>query len=104
MGASQNQAKGNEEGPLLYIVETCVDAIRTIPVVQHDKNNAEDLDTDQEDHALDDIRYACMSRPYFIDNNSEGYRNPNSTDILGCTMNEIVGKLTNKRKQKENWE
>ena len=96
--------KGNEEGPLIYIVENCVDSIRTIPVVQHDKNNSEDLDTDQEDHALDDIRYACMSRPYFIDNNSESYRNPNSTDILGCTMNEIVGKLTNKRKQKENWE
>jgi len=96
--------KGNEEGPLIYIVENCVDSIRTIPVVQHDKNNSEDLDTDQEDHALDDIRYACMSRPYFIDNNSESYSNPNSTDILGCTMNEIVGKLTNKRKQKENWE
>jgi hypothetical protein len=25
---------------------------------------AEDVDTEQEDHAPDEIRYACMSRPY----------------------------------------
>jgi hypothetical protein len=32
--------------------------------LQHDANKAEDLDTDGEDHAADQIRYAVMSRPW----------------------------------------
>lgn len=43
---------------------TCVDSIRTIPVLQHDPDKAEDLDTTAEDHAADEWRYACMSRPW----------------------------------------
>jgi hypothetical protein len=40
------------------------DLIRTLPSAQHDPDRPEDLDTSGEDHALDDARYACMSRPY----------------------------------------
>jgi hypothetical protein len=43
---------------------TCVDSIRTIPFLQHDPDKPEDLMTDSEDHAADEWRYACMSRPY----------------------------------------
>lgn len=50
--------------PTLFIFSTCIDFIRTVPVLQHDKQRPEDLDTDSEDHAADDARYACMSRPY----------------------------------------
>jgi hypothetical protein len=50
--------------PMIYFFSTCVDSIRTIPVLQHDPNRAEDLDTKAEDHAADDVRYACMSRPW----------------------------------------
>ena len=50
--------------PMLYCFSTCRDSIRTIPVLQHDPNRAEDLDTDGEDHAADEWRYACMSRPW----------------------------------------
>lgn len=50
--------------PLIYFFSTCSDAIRTIPVLQHDQTRAEDLDTHAEDHAADDVRYACMSRPW----------------------------------------
>jgi len=50
--------------PMLYFFSTCRDSIRTIPVLQHDPKRAEDLDTDAEDHAADDCRYACMSRPW----------------------------------------
>ena len=32
--------------------------------MQHDKDRPEDLDTNMEDHAADDLRYACMARPY----------------------------------------
>lgn len=48
---------------LIFIFEDCINLIRTIPVMQHDDKNYEDLDTDLEDHAVDDMRYACMSRP-----------------------------------------
>lgn len=50
--------------PMIYTFTTCVDSIRTIPALQHDDTNAEDVDTDGEDHAGDEWRYACMSRPY----------------------------------------
>ena len=57
--------KGNAEGqPMLVFFSTCTNAIRTIPVLQHDPDKAEDLDTEAEDHAADEVRYACMSRPY----------------------------------------
>jgi hypothetical protein len=50
--------------PMMFFFSTCTDSIRTIPVLQHDQNRAEDLDTDAEDHAADDVRYACLSRPW----------------------------------------
>lgn len=50
--------------PMLYCFSTCTDSIRTIPSLQHDSVRAEDLDSDAEDHAADDWRYACMARPY----------------------------------------
>jgi len=50
--------------PMIYCFATCLDSIRTIPVLQHDPHRAEDLDTHSEDHAADDWRYACMSRPW----------------------------------------
>jgi len=45
---------------VIFCFSTCVDSIRTIPVVQR----LEDLDTKSEDHAVDDWRYACNSRPW----------------------------------------
>ena len=48
---------------MIFTFDTCTDSIRTIPALQHDVNRAEDLDTDAEDHAADEWRYACMSRP-----------------------------------------
>lgn len=53
-----------EERPMLYFFSNCADSIRTLPSLQHDDTRPEDIDTDGEDHAADEIRYACMSRPY----------------------------------------
>jgi hypothetical protein len=50
--------------PMIYAFKTCRDSIRTIPALQHDPDKAEDLDTDAEDHAADEWRYGCMSRPW----------------------------------------
>ena len=56
---------GDEAGsPMIVTFDTCLDSIRTIPVLQHDPDRPEDLDTEAEDHCADDWRYACMSRPY----------------------------------------
>lgn len=45
------------------IFSTCTEFLRTFPELQHDKHNPEDVDTDNEDHAADEFRYAVMSRP-----------------------------------------
>ena len=58
---------GENGRPMLYVFNTCKDIIRTLPVIQHDPINAEDLDTKAEDHGVDSVRYACMSRPYMKD-------------------------------------
>lgn len=55
---------GTATTPMLYFLDCCEDSIRTIPVLQHDEKQAEDIDTDAEDHAYDETRYACMSRPW----------------------------------------
>jgi hypothetical protein len=55
---------GEDDRPMLYTFTTCKDFIRTLPSLQHDEVRPEDLDTDGEDHAADETRYACMSRPY----------------------------------------
>ena len=56
---------GDADGnPMIACFSTCVDSIRTIPALQHDDAKPEDLNTDMEDHAADDWRYACMSRPW----------------------------------------
>lgn len=56
--------KGEEGRPMLYFFSTCTHTIRTLPALQHDPVKAEDVDTDGEDHAPDETRYACMSRPW----------------------------------------
>ncbi len=55
---------GEDGRPMIYCFPQCADSIRTIPVLQHDETNIEDLNSDGEDHAADEWRYGCMSRPY----------------------------------------
>lgn len=55
---------GNEDGQsLLYITKNCRNLARTLPLMQYDTSKPEDLNTDLEDHAVDTLRYLCMSRP-----------------------------------------
>ena len=48
---------------MAMIANSCTNFWRTMPLLQEAKKNPDDVDTDQEDHAYDDFRYACMSRP-----------------------------------------
>ena len=47
----------------MYISRECKDFIRTITTLEYDDRIPEDLDSKGEDHALDETRYFCMSRP-----------------------------------------
>jgi len=75
---------GDAEGPQLYFMETCDDTIRTLPTLQHEEKNLEDLDTDGEDHAADETRYACMARPVVRD----------KSKAQGILMPKLPGQLT----------
>jgi hypothetical protein len=59
-----DQMRSRMKSGQLFFFSTCTEAIRTIPMLQHDPDKPEDLDTPSEDHAADDVRYACMSRPF----------------------------------------
>ncbi len=49
--------------PRLYVFSDCRAFIRTIPLLLYDARRPEDLDSSLEDHAADETRYFCMSRP-----------------------------------------
>ena len=55
---------GQDGHPMLFFCDCCEDTIRTLPALQHDETDPEDLDTEAEDHAADETRYAVMSRPW----------------------------------------
>ena len=49
--------------PMMYVFDNCKAFIRTIPLLCFSETDPEDLDTDQEDHVADEVRYFCMMRP-----------------------------------------
>lgn len=49
--------RGDLEKPHLYFLDQAQHHIRTLPLMQRDKNKPEDIDTDLEDHAMDSLRY-----------------------------------------------
>ena len=49
--------------PFLQVSPRCVNFIRTVPVLIHDKGKDGDLNSDMEDHCADSCRYFFMSRP-----------------------------------------
>lgn len=86
-----------DDKPMIYCFSTCTDSIRTIPALQHDENKPEDLDTEGEDHAADEWRYACMSRPWARAKQvDEPPRFP-----VERTINEMIAEQTRKRKAAE---
>ena len=83
--------KPDPEGrPMIFCFSKCADSIRTIPMLQHDEARPEDLNTDMEDHAADDWRYACMSRPWVRNKPADdagkkksGYSSRSDTAVAG---------------------
>ena len=46
---------------MMLITENCRDWLRTVPYLTSDPRNPEDIDTELEDHAFDETKYAAMS-------------------------------------------
>jgi hypothetical protein len=75
--------------PSLFILDNCVNLVRTLPMLPTDKNNPEDVDTHAEDHAYDALRYGCMSRPIhpikqdFIDRINENKQPKPADSVFG---------------------
>ncbi len=60
----RERLKFDENGKaMMYFFNTCYAIIRTMPLMMHDEHKPEDLDTELEDHACDEMRYFCMMRP-----------------------------------------
>lgn len=49
--------------PMAYVFNTCRHFIRTIPALIYDTRNVEDVNTSQEDHDYDAMRYFFMENP-----------------------------------------
>lgn len=80
---------GQDGVPMIYTFSTCDASIRTIPALAHDPDKPEDVNTEGEDHAGDEWRYACMSRPFVavpetatkpIDTGYKTYQSPIAAD------------------------
>jgi hypothetical protein len=97
-GWEQIRKRLSADPPLLYFNEDCDDTIRTLPFLQHDEKDLEDLDTEAEDHAADETRYACMSRALVGDKPPEEVSSfPKSPGEM--TINELIARQ--KRKDAE---
>ena len=53
----------SDNRPGLYVFRTCRHFIRTFPDLIYDEMDVEDVNTDQEDHIYDELRYVCMANP-----------------------------------------
>ena len=74
------------ERPMIFWFGSCVHSIRTIPGLMHDDKKPEDVDTNGEDHAADEARYACMSRPY---ESPKPAKAKPMTDMSNVTLNHL---------------
>jgi len=61
-GWTQIRRRLQAEAPLLYIFDTCTYLIETLPSLQMDKRQMEDVDSTGDDHAADALRYLCKER------------------------------------------
>lgn len=49
------------EGPAIYFMSHCASCTTTLPVLPRDSRNIEDVDSDAEDHAYDEVRYRVLA-------------------------------------------
>lgn len=82
----RQRLRGEDGRPMIYFMDCCTESIRTIPLLQRSETKPEDADTEGEDHAADETRYACMSRPYSRPSENASFRR-----MLKSNFNTISG-------------
>ncbi len=90
---------GENGEPMLYFLTSCDASIEQISTIQHDDNDPEDIDTDSEEHALDEIRYAVMSRPWLPKNHATPVQNLQAGRHVP-TINELLARTKSNLKKR----
>ena len=98
-GWEQMHTRFQADVPMLYFSDACEHTIRCVSSVQHDENKPEDLDTEGEDHAVDETRYACNSRPIVSKEKLKSNAIVLPKTITSMTFDELV--KHNRRKRLE---
>lgn len=92
----RQRLEGDETAlPMLYFFSTCTETIRTLPSLQHDEHRPEDVDTDSEDHAGDETRYACAARPWVREETK--HQQPKFAGSTQMTVSELIAARRKKR-------
>lgn len=63
IGEGENAYTSAIYEPMFYVTENNKHFLRTIPTIERDEHNFEDIDTTLEDHIADEVRYVAMARP-----------------------------------------
>jgi hypothetical protein len=97
----------DDMAPMLQVYDTCEHLIRTMPLLQADETNPEDIDDKGEDHLYDTLALMCMARPLSmehplhkksaVDRRIEALEKPQSKgtfeDYAGRVSQEAFGNL-----------
>jgi hypothetical protein len=83
----------------LKIFADCQNLIRTLPLMRHDNHNPEDLDSRDEDHAVDALRYLLGCRPYELSKKDKKKYDPGAEG----RVQKFMEKLDRQTKRKNIW-
>jgi hypothetical protein len=79
-----------DDGPLLYFTTDCPACITTMPVLVRDEHDIEDVDSEQDDHAYDTIKYLANSFKLKLKTLAE-LRKPKPKDDEDLVLDDIAG-------------
>jgi hypothetical protein len=87
LGGAHIERMSKDKTPMLFFMQNCTHLLRTLPMMQHDETNPEDIDTTAEDHAVDTLRYGLMSRPFTAD--TPEHKLPPIKTIADVTLDQL---------------
>ncbi len=62
MKGSHSGPEGVRETPGIFVLESCQQFCRTVPVIARDDRDLDDVNTDAEDHIADEVRYRVRNK------------------------------------------
>jgi hypothetical protein len=62
----ENTLENSVDDPHLYIFNTCINWIRTVPMLPRSEKDLDDVDSDTEDHLYDASRYRLITKKYEV--------------------------------------